>query len=360
MPAEVELTNVTKRFSDVVAVDDVSFEVQKNEFFSLLGPSGCGKTTTLRMIAGLEEPDQGTIKLRGNVINNVPPYKRHIGMVFQHLALFPHMNVYDNIAFGLKMQKFPKTEFKDRIHKMLDIMDMPPENFAKRRTKQLSGGQQQRVAMARALVTDPTVLLLDEPLGPLDLKIRQRMQIELKRIQRRVGTTFIYVTHDQGEALTMSDRIAVMDKGKIAQIGEAREIYTKPKTKFVAGFIGETNFIEGVCESCVCFEAKNLPSQIKVEAPEDFVKKQALLCIRPEKIFVGKNLKGIENIFEGKIEEYTYLGAFVFLRVRLTDDVVLRIQVQVSDDSLADFEVGDNIQIGWEKDNATVIPFEKA
>jgi ABC-type Fe3+/spermidine/putrescine transport system ATPase subunit len=186
------------------------------------------------------------------------------------------------------------------------------------------------------------------------------MQIELKRIQRRVGTTFIYVTHDQGEALTMSDRIAVMDKGKIAQIGEAREIYTKPKTKFVAGFIGETNFIEGVCESCVCFEAKNLPSQIKVEAPEDFVKKQALLCIRPEKIFVGKNLKGIENIFEGKIEEYTYLGAFVFLRVRLTDDVVLRIQVQVSDDSLADFEVGDNIQIGWEKDNATVIPFEKA
>lgn len=358
MPAEVELINVTKRFSDVVAVDNVSFDVEKNEFFSLLGPSGCGKTTTLRMIAGLEEPDQGMIKLRGSIVNNVPAYKRHIGLVFQHLALFPHMNVYDNIAFGLKMQKFPKNEFSDRIHKMLEIMDMPPETFAKRRVKQLSGGQQQRVAMARALVTEPTVLLLDEPLGPLDLKIRQRMQIELKRIQRRVGTTFIYVTHDQGEALTMSDRIAVMDKGKVVQIGEAREIYEKPKTKFVAGFIGETNFMEGVCKSCVCFEAKNLPSQIKADIPDDFVEKQALLCIRPEKIFVGKNLKGVENVFDGTIEDFTYLGAFVFLKVRLTQDIVLRAQVQVAEDSLAYFEVGDKIQIGWQKDNASIIPLE--
>lgn len=358
MPAEVELTNIVKTFGDVVAVDDVSFDVQKNEFFSMLGPSGCGKTTTLRMIAGLEEPDKGTITLRGKVVNKVPPYKRHIGMVFQHLALFPHMNVYDNISFGLKMQKFSKSEFTSRIHKMLEIMDMPPETFAKRRVKQLSGGQQQRVAMARALVTDPAVLLLDEPLGPLDLKIRQRMQLELKRIQRRVGTTFIYVTHDQGEALTMSDRIAVMNNGKVVQIGEARDIYEKPKTKFVAGFIGETNFVEGVCESCVCFEAKNLPSQIKIEAPEDFVNVQALLCIRPEKILVGKNLTGIENVFEGTIEEYTYLGSFVFLRVRLADDIVLRAQVQVTDDSLAHFEVGDKIQIGWEKDSASIIPFE--
>jgi spermidine/putrescine transport system ATP-binding protein len=332
--------------------------VQKNEFFSLLGPSGCGKTTTLRMISGLEEPDKGTIRLRGKVVNQVPPYKRHIGMVFQHLALFPHMNVYDNIAFGLKMQKFPTNEFRDRIHKMLEIMDMPPETFAKRRTKQLSGGQQQRVAMARALVTDPTVLLLDEPLGPLDLKIRQRMQIELKRIQRRVGTTFIYVTHDQGEALTMSDRIAVMNKGKVVQIGEAKEVYKKPKTQFVAGFIGETNFLEGVCKSCICFEAKSLPSQVKVEAPEALVQKPALLCIRPEKVIVGKKLSGVENVYEGTIEEYTYLGSSVYLRIRLTDDVVLRTQVQVSEDSFANFEVGDKIQVGWEKDSATIIPFE--
>jgi spermidine/putrescine transport system ATP-binding protein len=358
MPAEVELTNIVKTFGDVVAVDDVSFDVQKNEFFSILGPSGCGKTTTLRMIAGLEEPDKGTIILRGKVVNNVPPHKRHIGMVFQHLALFPHMNVYDNICFGLKMQKFPNSEFKSRIHKMLEIMDMPPETFAKRRVKQLSGGQQQRVAMARALVTDPTVLLLDEPLGPLDLKIRQRMQIELKRIQRRVGTTFIYVTHDQGEALTMSDRIAIMNKGKVVQIGEAKEIYKKPKTQFVAGFIGETNFLEGVCKSCVCFEAKSLPSPVNVEAPEVFAQKPALLCIRPEKILVGKKLSGVENVYEGTIEEYTYLGSFVFLRIRITDDVVLRTQVQVSEDSLTDFRVGDKIHVGWEKDSATVIPSE--
>jgi len=200
--------------------------------------------------------------------------------------------------------------------------------------------------------------LLDEPLGPLDLKIRQRMQIELKRIQRRVGTTFIYVTHDQGEALTMSDRIAVMGNGKVVQIGEAKEIYMKPKTKFVAGFIGETNFVEGVCKSCVCFEAKSLPPQIKINAPEDFVKKQALLCIRPEKILVGKKLQGIENVFEGTIEEYTYLGSFVFLRVRLTDEIVLRAQLQVAEDSLADFEVGEKIQVGWDTESATVIPFE--
>jgi spermidine/putrescine transport system ATP-binding protein len=358
MPAEVELTNVVKAFGGVVAVDDVSFHVEKNEFFSMLGPSGCGKTTTLRMIAGLEEPDKGSIALRGRVINNVPPYKRHIGMVFQHLALFPHMNVYDNISFGLKMQKFPKKEFAGRIHNILEIMDMPPATFAKRRVKQLSGGQQQRVAMARALVTDPAVLLLDEPLGPLDLKIRQRMQIELKGIQRRVGTTFIYVTHDQGEALTMSDRIAVMNKGKVVQIGNARDIYERPKSKFVAGFIGETNFVEGLCQSCVCFSAKNLQPQIKIDAPEEFTEKQALLCIRPEKILVGRNLKGVGNVFEGTVVEYTYLGSFVLLKVQLVDDIVLRAQVQVVDDSLAHFNVGDKVQVGWEKDGASVIPIE--
>ena len=179
-----------------MAVDDVSFEVMKNEFFSLLGPSGCGKTTTLRIIAGLEELDEGTVKLGGEVVNNVPSHKRHIGMVFQGLALFPHMSVFDNIAFGLKMYKFPSEEIDGRVKKVLDIVEMPAETFAKRNIKQLSGGQQQRVEIARSLVIEPKVLLLDEPLGPLDLKIRQRMQLELKRIQSRVGTTFLYVTHD--------------------------------------------------------------------------------------------------------------------------------------------------------------------
>lgn len=358
MSAEVELIDVLKVFGEVVAVDNVSFEVYKNEFFSLLGPSGCGKTTTLRMIAGLEEPTKGIIKLRGKVVNDVPPYKRRIGMVFQHLALFPHMNVYENICFGLKMQKFPESEFKSRVYKILEVMDMPPEVFANRNVKQLSGGQQQRVAMARALVTEPTVLLLDEPLGPLDLKIRQRMQIELKRIQRTVGTTFIYVTHDQGEALTMSDRIAVMNKGRIEQIGGAREIYERPKTKFVAGFIGETNFIEGVCNSDGYFDVKNSPCKIMVDVPNEFVAKAALLSVRPEKIFVAKKLKNLDNIFDGKVEDCIYVGSFVNLRVRLAGDVELKAQVQVAESSLADFTVGDKVQVGWPKENATIVPLE--
>jgi spermidine/putrescine ABC transporter ATP-binding subunit len=358
MSAEVELIDVVKVFGDVVAVDNVSFDVYKNEFFSLLGPSGCGKTTTLRIIAGLEEPTKGIIKLRGNVVNDVPPYKRRIGFVFQHLALFPHMNVYDNICFGLKMQKFPESEFKSRIYKILEVMDMPPEVFAKRNVKQLSGGQQQRVAMARALVTEPTVLLLDEPLGPLDLKIRQRMQIELKRIQRTVGTTFIYVTHDQGEALTMSDRIAVMNNGKIEQIGESKEIYERPKTKFVAGFIGETNFIEGMCSSDGCFDVKNSSNKILVEAPEEFIGKNAVLSIRPEKIFVGRKLKNMDNIFDGTVEDCIYVGSFVNLKLRLLGDVELKAQVQVSEVSLADFKVGDKVQVGWPRENATIIPLE--
>lgn len=358
MSAEVELIDVAKVFGDVVAVDNVTFEVYKNEFFSLLGPSGCGKTTTLRIIAGLEEPTKGIIKLRGNVVNDVPPYKRRIGFVFQHLALFPHMNVYDNICFGLKMQKFPESEFKSRVYKILEVMDMPPEVFAKRNVKQLSGGQQQRVAMARALVTEPTVLLLDEPLGPLDLKIRQRMQIELKRIQRTVGTTFIYVTHDQGEALTMSDRIAVMNKGKIEQIGESKEIYERPKTKFVAGFIGETNFIEGTCNSDGYFDVKNSSHKILVDVPEEFVGKCALLSIRPEKIFVGRKLKDVDNVFDGTVEDCIYVGSFVNLKLRLAGDVELKAQVQVSEVSLANFKVGEKVQVGWPRENATIVPLE--
>lgn len=358
MQASVELIDVTKCFGDVVAVNNVSFSVRNNEFFSLLGPSGCGKTTTLRIIAGLEDPDGGTVKLRGEVVNDLPPYKRRIGMVFQHLALFPHMNVYDNLCFGLKMQKFPSSEFKSRIYKILENVDMPPEVFIKRRVNQLSGGQQQRVAIARALIVEPTVLLLDEPLGPLDLKIRQRMQIELKKIQRRVGTTFIYVTHDQGEALTMSDRIAVMNEGKIMQIDNSKEIYMNPKNKFVASFIGETNFIEGFCKSNETFEAKNSNLAIKVSVPEDFIKKQAVLCIRPEKILIGRSLQKNENVFDGIVEEAWYLGSSISLRVRLTEENLLKVQAQTVDDSIASIRLGDKIQVRWPKHNATVIPFE--
>lgn len=217
MPDAVELINVTKRFGDVVANDNVSFTVGKNEFFSLLGPSGCGKTTTLRCIAGLEQPDSGIVRLSGKVVNDVPTHKRNVGLVFQDLALFPHMNVFDNIAFGLKMKKESEKEIEKRVKDSLELVGL--KGLEKRRIHQLSGGQKQRVALCRSLVPEPDVLLLDEPLGALDLKIRRRMTVELRRIQKEVKKTFIYVTHDQTEAIVMSDRIAVMRGGKIEQIG---------------------------------------------------------------------------------------------------------------------------------------------
>lgn len=354
MSAEVELINVTKHFGSVVAADKVSFRVAKNEFFSLLGPSGCGKTTTLRIIAGLEEMDKGTVKLRGKIVNNVPPHKRHIGMVFQGLALFPHMTVSNNVAFGLKMYKFPRNEISDRVHKILDIVELTPEIFADRMPDQLSGGQQQRVEIARALVIEPTVLLLDEPLGPLDLKIRQRMQLELKKIQRRVGTTFIYVTHDQGEALVMSSQVAVMNDGKIQQIGKPKEIYENPVNKFVANFIGETNLIEGKCTSPKTFEGKHMPT-CEVRAEKDLIGKAAVCSIRPEKIRVGEKLKALDNIFDGTIEDTVYQGSLVIMSLRLTDGAMLKAMVPVTEKA-ADSSVGDKVEVGWKADDCIVVP----
>ena len=235
----IEIDHVTKRFHDFVAVDDAHFSIQQGEFFSMLGPSGCGKTTTLRMIAGFEQPTSGAIRLDGADVSRVPPNKRDVNTVFQQYALFPHMDVYDNVAFGLKSKKVAKDEIARRVPELLDIVHLG--SFAHRRPGQLSGGQQQRVALARALVNLPKALLLDEPLGALDLKLRHAMQFELKRIQREVGITFVYVTHDQEEALTMSDRIAVMSEGKVEQIGTPTEIYDTPASVFVAGFIGQAN-----------------------------------------------------------------------------------------------------------------------
>ncbi|WP_342819036.1 ABC transporter ATP-binding protein, partial [Candidatus Hadarchaeum sp.] len=243
MKIDVEVKNVTKKFGEVIAVDNISFTVEKGQFFSLLGPSGCGKTTTLRMICGFETPTEGEIFIDGKPMTNVPPYKRPTNLVFQNLALFPHMNVYDNIAFGLRIKKVPEPEIQKRVKEMLELVRLP--GYEKRKISQLSGGEKQRIAIVRALVNRPAVLLLDEPLGPLDLKLREEMVVELKRIKREVGTTFIYVTHDQGEALTMSDKIAVMNKGKIVQMGTPLEIYERPNSKFVADFIGGTNFFEG-------------------------------------------------------------------------------------------------------------------
>src|SRR5215218_1228557 len=249
LPA-IELVGVEKTFSsaagDVRAVEHVNLRIAEGEFFSLLGPSGCGKTTTLRMVAGFEEPTSGQILLHGRDMVGVPPYRRDVNMVFQQYALFPHMDVFENVAFGLRRKKVPKDELRRRVTETLELVEL--EGREKRRPRQLSGGQQQRVALARALVNRPRALLLDEPLGALDLKLRQAMQLELKRIQREVGITFVYVTHDQEEALTMSDRLVVMNAGRIEQLGSPRELYEYPATRFVANFIGTSNILTGRLE----------------------------------------------------------------------------------------------------------------
>src|SRR5213592_514415 len=240
--AAIGLDGVSKRFGKHPAVDDVTLEIGEGEFFSLLGPSGCGKTTKLRMVAGFELPDAGRIVLKGNDVTEVPANRRPVNMVFQQYALFPHMSVYDNVAFGLKVKRVPRAEHGERVQEMLRVVSL--EGLDKRRGRQLSGGQQQRVALARALVNRPAALLLDGPLGALDVKLRKQMQLELKRIQSTLGTTFVYVTHDQEEALAMSDRIAVMNGGRVEQLGSPREVYERPETAFVADFIGSLNALD--------------------------------------------------------------------------------------------------------------------
>ncbi|WP_130807285.1 spermidine/putrescine ABC transporter ATP-binding protein [Senegalia massiliensis] len=239
----IKLENIMKSYGDTTVLKNVDLKIKENEFLTLLGPSGCGKTTTLRIIGGFEQPNEGNIYFNDKKINDVPPYKRQINTVFQKYALFPHMNIFENIAFGLKIKKISQDQIKKKVSKMLSLVGL--EGYENRKISSLSGGQQQRIAIARALVNEPKVLLLDEPLGALDLKLRQEMQLELKNMQKEVGITFIYVTHDQEEALTMSDTIIVMDKGKIQQKGSPVDIYNEPKNKFVAKFVGESNIIEG-------------------------------------------------------------------------------------------------------------------
>jgi len=349
---EVELVDIVKRFGTVTAVDHVSLGVKKNEFYSFLGPSGCGKTTTLRIIAGLEDPDEGTVKLGETVANDIPPYERNVGIVFQHLALFSHMNVFDNIAFGLKMAKMQKDQIRNKVEEGLELVGLP--GFEDRRIHQLSGGQQQRVGIARAMVREPGVLLLDEPLGPLDLKIRQHMQLELKRIQKQVGTTFIYVTHDQGEALTMSDNIAVMNNGRVEQIGTPREIYDRPKTQFVANFIGETNFLGGTVERAGVFTCKGLPHPLVVEAGEESTA-EGVLSVRPERMSIGPDLKGLDNVFEAKVVDFVYQGSHLTVSVKVADHLAMKIQAN----SAVPLKRGERTRVGWNKTDGTVIRLEK-
>ena len=289
--AVIELVEVEKRFGDAVAVNGIDIAIERGEFFSLLGPSGCGKTTSLRMIAGFEQPTSGEIRLEGEDVSEVPPYRRNVNTVFQHYALFPHMTIADNVAFGPRSAKLDKKETERRVGEMLEVVRLA--DFAERKPSQLSGGQQQRVALARALVNYPSALLLDEPLGALDLKLRQAMQLELKRIQREVGITFVYVTHDQEEALTMSDRIAVMSEGRVEQIAAPTDIYDDPATVFVAGFIGQANLWPATVTAqadgmaTVSTLGSSLPARAMGELGADVT-----LMVRPERVRVAADASG--------------------------------------------------------------------
>jgi spermidine/putrescine transport system ATP-binding protein len=349
----VELVNVTKRFGDVVAVDEVSLKIEDGEFFSLLGPSGCGKTTTLRMIAGLEFVTEGEILLHGAAMGQTPAFKRPVNTVFQNYALFPHRSVERNVSFGLEMKKVPKEEINRRVVEALEMVRLP--DLARRRPKELSGGQQQRIALARALVNRPEVLLLDEPLGALDLKLRKTMQLELKQLQEQVGITFIYVTHDQEEALTMSDRIAVMNMGKVLQIGPPEEIYERPTTRFVADFIGETNFLEGEVEEIDGQEiVVSLEKQASVRGhcTVPVRKGQAVsVVIRPEKLSLTEN-----GMITGWIEESIYIGTDTRYIIRLTNEQTVIVREQnLAPDQGHGYRAGDEVGLNWNPEYAMVL-----
>ena len=360
----IEFTNVVKRFGTVTALDNVSLQISEGEFFSLLGPSGCGKTTSLRLIAGFESPTQGKIIIAGQRQDNLPPHKRPVNTVFQNYALFPHMNVFQNVAFGLEMDGIPSTHKRKRVNEILELVRLP--GMEERRPNQLSGGQQQRVALARALVKKPKVLLLDEPLGALDLKLRKAMQVELKSLQTRLGITFVYVTHDQEEALTMSDRIAVMKDGVIQQIGFPQEIYENPVNRFVADFIGETNFIPGIVNhlsselNTIIVNGYNLVAK---HADHGLTPGQeAFLSIRPEKvqISVNGNLHSntgqpVLSYIPGRILQAHYLGTDTRYVIDSTNGILIIARLQNLNGTETRFHPGDQVEISWDPGHARLL-----
>ena len=372
---QIILSYVTKRFGDTVAVDDVSLQIEGGEFFSLLGPSGCGKTTTLRMIGGFVYPTTGEVFINGELMAETPPYRRPVNTVFQNYALFPHKTVAQNIAFGLQMKKFSKAEISDAIKRSLDLIQLP--DYGDRKPNELSGGERQRVALARALINEPTILLLDEPLSALDLKLRKQMQLELKALQRKVGITFVYVTHDQGEAMTLSDRIAVMNEGRILQVGTPSEIYDSPQNRFVADFIGTSNFFEGILISSngefVEVMSNTDPSfkfvckyrgDIPIDTPVTIV-------VRPERIDISTAPNpDLPNCLCGMIQDQSYLGTAVQYTVqtdyptpvianqqwRGTDASSYSIDEQDTEKHLSHrFKQGDTVYLQWAAENAIVL-----
>lgn len=345
--AAIEFKNVSRVFSvlqdklvgSLKAVDNVSLQIRDGEFFSLLGPSGSGKTTSLRMIAGFDHPTSGQILLGGKEVSNLPPYERDVNTVFQDYALFPHMTVGENIAYGLMVKKVPKPEREKRVDETLDLVRLT--GFGGRKPSQLSGGQRQRVALARSLINHPKVLLLDEPLGALDLKLRQQMQVELKAIQRRVGITFIFVTHDQEEALTMSDRIAVFNQGKVEQIGTPAEIYEHPTTPFVAGFVGVSNLVSG-------------------EVAKRITGSEAIFSIRPEKIHLAASDEKVESDMfcaDGKVRDVIYLGLYTRYLVELENggDLVV-VEQNLKTTSMDVMKIkNQKVRLLWKKEHARYV-----
>jgi spermidine/putrescine transport system ATP-binding protein len=384
---DVELKHVTKEFPTrrdgqvVHAVDDVSLEICDGEFFALLGPSGCGKTTTLRMIAGFEDPTAGEILIRGQEVQNVPPFHRPVNTVFQDYALFPHMTVLQNVMFGLEMENVPKAQAKKRAMEALELVRLP--QAADRRPRQLSGGQQQRVALARAIVKEPAVLLLDEPLGALDLKLRKAMQYELKAMQQKLGITFIYVTHDQEEALTMANRIAVMDRGKVLQVGNPEEIYEMPNSRFVADFIGETNFLQGKLigkDGARCEVRLDENTTIKAYVSDDTIAEgqEVTVAVRPEKINLfaaegtvkypdGTSDSASEyktsllrdpdiTLVGGVIRQANYIGTDTRYNALIGEknEVIIRMQnFGLRSDTI--FKDGQRVNVFWDAENARIL-----
>jgi len=348
--ADVRLEDVVKRFDDTVAVDGISVEIPRGSFFAMLGPSGCGKTTTLRMIGGFEEPTEGRIFLGDQDVVGLPPYKRDVNTVFQSYALFPHMSIEDNVAFGLERKGVPKNQLKGRVAEMLELVGLG--GFAKRKPKQLSGGQQQRVALGRALVNQPRVLLLDEPLGALDLKLRKNMQMELKRIQGDVGITFVHVTHDQEEAMTMADTIAVMNNGKIEQLGPPAELYESPATAFVAGFLGVSNLLPGAAEDS---GAVRLVDGTLVRTNSNGLSGQVAAGVRPEKITIGAG--GGANELPGTVSETAYIGVATQVVVRTAAGIV-QVFAQNLDAGGRVPAPGTNVVLSWAPESTFVVDWD--
>ena len=366
----VEVNNISKSYGTIRAIDDISFGVKEGEFFALLGPSGCGKTTILRILGGFIEQDKGSVEIGGRDMKGIPPNQRDTSMVFQNLALFPHMNVRDNIIYGLRKRRHGKSIIRDKLSNILNIVGL--EGFERRTVPELSGGQQQRVALARSLILEPKILLLDEPLASLDKKLRISMQEELKQIQKKVGTTFLYVTHDQGEALTMSDTIAVMNQGNIVQTGSPDNIYNYPQNRFTADFIGAGNFIElasvnlskniyelTIKTDRVFILEKDANKQEKVansyskntssskDAGSSMIGKKPVFFIRPEKIKISKKTQERENSFKGIIRSVTFEGPDIRLEVQSPETGNIRIEIK-NDGTLTDYTAGKEIYFYWD------------